>query len=43
MERYSAVEYLFDCLALLPSLEDTVFCREIGICEEEEDVETLES
>ena len=44
MERYNAVEYLFDCLAVLvPSWEETVFCLETGSCDEDEDVETLDN
>lgn len=42
MERYRAVEYLFDCRADRPSFDDTVFCRDMGTCEEEEEVDALE-
>ena len=42
MDRYNAVEYLFDCRAERPSLEETVFWRDIGIWDEDEDVEARE-
>ena len=42
MDKYNAVEYLFDCRAERPSLEETVFWREIGTWDEEEDVEARE-
>lgn len=42
MDRYNAVEYLFDCRAERPSLEETVFWREIGTWDEEEDVDARE-
>lgn len=43
IDRYSAVEYRFDCLADRPSCDDTVFCRETGANEDEEDVEALDT
>lgn len=42
MDRYRAVEYLFDCRADRPSCDDTVFWRETGAKEDEEDVEALD-
>ncbi len=42
IDRYRAVEYLLDCRALRPSFEGTVFCREIGRCDEEEEVDALD-
>lgn len=39
MDRYSAVEYLFDCLTDRPSWEETVFWRDMGMSEEDEDVD----
>lgn len=43
MDRYSAVEYLFDCLTDRPSWDDTVFWRDTGISEEVEDVEARDT
>lgn len=42
MDRYKAVEYLLDCRADRPSIEDTVFWRDIGTCDDEEEVDALE-
>ena len=43
MDRYKAVEYLFDCRADRPSCEEEmVFCRETGTKEDEEEVDALE-
>lgn len=44
MERYKAVEYLFDCRTDRPSWDDdTVFWRDTGISEEVEDVEARDT
>lgn len=42
MDKYRAVEYLFDCRADRPSCDDTVFWRETGTKEDEEEVEVLD-
>ena len=44
MDRYSAVEYRFDCRTDRPSCDDpTVFWRDTGTNDEEEDVEALDT
>jgi hypothetical protein len=43
MDRYSAVEYLRDCRTDRPSCDETVFWRETGMNEEEEDVDARET
>lgn len=43
IDRYRAVEYRFDCLADRPSCDDTVFWRETGANEDDEDVEALDT
>lgn len=44
MDRYRAVEYLFDCRTDRPSWDDdTVFWRDTGISEEVEDVEARDT
>lgn len=44
MDRYKAVEYLFDCRTDRPSWDDdTVFWRDTGISEEVEDVEARDT
>lgn len=42
MDRYKAVEYLFDWRAARPSFDETVFCREIGTWEDDDEVDALE-
>lgn len=46
MDKYRAVEYLFDCLAdrtSRPSCDETVFWRDTGTNEDEDDVEALDT
>lgn len=43
MDKYRAVEYRFDCLADRPSCDDTVFWRETGANEDDEDVDALDT
>lgn len=43
MDKYRAVEYRFDCLADRPSCDDTVFWRETGTKEDDEDVDALDT
>lgn len=40
MDKYKAVEYLFDCRTDRPSCDDTVFWRETGMKEDEEEVDS---
>ena len=42
MDRYKAVEYLFDWRAARPSFDETVFCREMGTWDDDDEVEALE-
>ena len=42
MDRYRAVEYLFDWRAPRPSFEEMVFWRDIGTWDEEDEVDALE-
>lgn len=42
MDRYKAVEYLFDWRAARPSFDETVFCREIGTWDDDDEVDALE-
>lgn len=42
MDRYKAVEYLFDWRAARPSFDETVFCREMGTWDDEDEVDALE-
>ena len=42
MDKYKAVEYLFDWRAARPSFDETVFCREMGTWDDDDEVEALE-
>lgn len=43
MDKYKAVEYLFDCRTDRPSCDDTVFWRETGMKEDEEEVDSRDT